>query len=191
MKAKIINEKGKLFGIINVIDLIVLVVILAVIAAGVKFFKNGGFSLMGADSNDGFSGPETTLQMKFFSEEVNDFVVDNLYMGAELYDDTDLQSLGYITNIETAPSVTYGGNSDGDYILTSREGFKSVVITGEINGQRTPLGATINGKHYSSGHSFVLRAGDAKIYLRVYDVEAKPRRLRRPIPDQTNTTSES
>ncbi|HPX70237.1 MAG TPA: DUF4330 domain-containing protein [Bacillota bacterium] len=36
---KIINEKGKLFGIINIIDLMVLVMVLAVVAAvGVKLF---------------------------------------------------------------------------------------------------------------------------------------------------------
>jgi len=182
MKAKIINEKGKLFGIINIIDLLVLLVAVVAVFAGVKFFKNGGFAALNAEDNEVFSGPETTLQLKFYSEEVSDFVASQLEVGAALYDESSTEPLGHLTGIETARSDSYAANSEGQFVLAGREGYVSAIITGEVEGQRTPLGATVGKTHYAAGHTFVLRAGDAKIYLRVYSVESKPRRLRRPLP---------
>ena len=187
MKFKIVNEKGKLFGIINIIDLIVLAVIAALIFAGVKFMRNGGFAFFNSDENAGFMGPKTTLQMKFYSEEVSTFVADQLEEGAYLYDESSLEVLGRLTAVERKPSETYVTTADGNVVKTSKEDYESVMITGEVDGQRTPLGATVGKTHYASGHTFILRAGDAKIYLRVYSVEAKPRRLRRPLSEGSQT----
>lgn len=181
MKTKIINEKGKLFGFINIIDLIVLLVIVLLAAVGVKFMRSGGFAALSKEDSAGFMGPETTLEIEFFGEEVSDFVVDQLYTGAYLYDETSLEDLGVLTAFEVGESIAYAPNDEGVNVAAPKPDYKSVKITGEVKGERTPLGATVGAAHYAAGHTFVLRAGDAKIYLRVYDVAAKQRRLRRPI----------
>lgn len=181
MKIKLINEKGKLFGIINIIDLIVLLAIALLALVGVKFMRSGGFAALSKEDSEGFMGPETTLEIEFYGEEVSDFVVNQLYEGAYLYDETSLEDLGVLTSYVIGDSIAYSPNDQGISVAAPKPDYKSVKITGVVEGERTPLGATVGTAHYASGHTFVLRAGDAKIYLRVYDVRAKQRRLRRPL----------
>lgn len=158
-----IDKNGKLFGKINIIDLvIILFVIAALVVAGVFVVQNK-------------RSTENTelLVMKFYSEEVSDFVVDKLSAGKLLYDDENEVNLGKITNVDINDSVTYGGISEGQYTMVNKQGYKSVIITGELEGIKNDLGAIISGHQYGVGHSMVLRAGDAKIYLRVYDISKK------------------
>lgn len=155
-------KNGKIFGKINVIDFLVLmVVVLAVAAVAVFLFMPRG----GAD----------TLIMKFRIEEVDEFVAKKVNVGDPLYDDTYSLDLGFVTDVELGDSISYSSQIDEDNIWTaiSREGYYSMIITGECTGTKTKLGAEIGGKKYGVGHTFVLRAGDAKLYLRVYDIAVK------------------
>ena len=190
MKFKLINEKGKLFGFINLIDLIVLAVVAVVAVVGVKFVTGGGLAALNSDDNEGFEGPDTTLEMTFFTEEVSDFVVDDLRNGAFLYDESSLEKLGELTSFEIGPSVSYYNDDKGKSVASEKSNYSSLFIRGQVNGERTPLGATVGKTHYAAGHTFVLRAGDTKIYLRAYDVTAKQRRLRRPIEGQPGYVAE-
>ena len=186
---KLINEKGKLFGIINVIDFIVIVFVGAIVViGGLTFLRNSGTvptpsQLARAKNSTVFQGPTCLMEFEFYAEEVSDFVADALFIGAEMFDDTASKYLGTVTRIEKGPSDTYTENSEGQSVLTSKQGYYSVRITGEVLGQRTPTGATVSGEHYGLGHSMVLRAGDAKIYLRLSGITAKPRRVRRDISE--------
>ncbi len=153
-------KNGKLFGKINIIDFLAILALIVVIAAAVVFVlrpKDGG----------------DTLIMKFRIEEVDGFVAEKVHVGDELYDDTNLQNIGIVTDVELSDSISYGQVNDNVYTLTSKEGYYSMIITGEVKGRKTKLGAEIGGKKYGVGHSMVLRAGDAKMYLRVYDIELK------------------
>ena len=186
---KLINEKGKLFGFINVIDFIVIVFVVAAVGVGGLAFMRNSSSVPSPSqvarvkNSTVFQGPTSLMEFEFYSEEVSDFVADALFIGAEMFDDTGSNYLGTVTRIEKGPSDTYTVNSEGQSVKTSKEGYYSVRITGEVIGQRTPTGATVSGEHYGLGHSMVLRAGDAKIYLRLSRITAKPRRLRRELSE--------
>ncbi len=153
-------KNGKLFGKINLIDFLVLLVILVGIAAVAVFF------FMPKNTGD-------TLVMKFRIEEVDEFVAAKVHIGDDLYDDTYQLDFGKVIDVELDDSISYGEVVDGVYTLTSKEGYYSMIITGELQGKKTSLGAEIGGKKYGVGHSFVLRAGDAKLFLRVYDIMLK------------------
>ena len=153
-------KNGKLFGKINIIDLLVILVVLVAIAAVAVFVlkpKDGG----------------DTLIMKFRIEEVDEFVAEKVHVGDDLYDDTFSLDLGKVIDVELDDSMSYGGLTNGVYTLGTKENYYSMIITGECKGEKTSLGAEIGGKKYGVGHSFVLRAGDAKLYLRVYDIKLK------------------
>lgn len=160
----IIDGKGKLFGKINIIDLLIVVVIVfAVGVLGYKFLapSTGGNSTSGV------------CEMKFYIEEVSDFVADKIDIGEKLMDEGKNIDLGVITNVEFGDAVSYGTNQDGVWVTSSREGYKSMILTGEVNATKFDHGAIVGSSKYYVGHTFVLLAGEAKLYLRVYDINFK------------------
>lgn len=158
-----IDKKGKLFGKINIIDfLIIVVLVVAIAVVGVKFL--GGKK----------GGDTQTIQMQFYIEEVDKWVAENVKEGDALYDGTFDQDLGVVTGVEIGEAQTWALTSDGQYVTATRgDNFKSMTITGEVQGTKTEVGAEVNGKRYGVGHSMVLYAGDAKLYLRVKDISVK------------------
>ncbi len=71
-----IDKNGKLFGKINLVDLIIVLIIIALAAfVAMKFLGN---------KNDGSN--LTQIEMSFYSDEEPQFVVDALKEGASVYD---------------------------------------------------------------------------------------------------------
>ena len=162
-----IDKNGKVFGKINIIDLIVILVIIAAVAMfGVSRLSNRGENVAAVPEGQ-------STYITFYAEEVSDFVVDKLEEGAKVYDVEMKSELGEVVSFDVAPAVSYASNSDGDLVLTSREKYKSVKITAKVNGIPTDYGVSVNDNQYGVGHSLTIRAGAAKIYLRVYDVFVK------------------
>lgn len=151
-------KNGKVFGKFNVIDFLAVLVIVVALAALAVFFlvpRTGG----------------DTLVMKFRIEEVDEFVAEKVKVGDKLYDDTNLFELGEVIAVDRYEALSHGEENDGVYSFAVKEGINSMIITGKVKGEKTDLGAEINGKKYGVGHTFVLRAGDAKLYLRVFDID--------------------
>ncbi len=160
----IIDEKGKLFGKVNIIDLVIILVIIAAVAfVGFKFLAPG---MNNADTAG-------VAEVKFYIEEVSDFVADKIQIGDRLMDEAKNVSLGVVTNIEFAPAVSYGTNSEGKWVTSSKEGYKSMILTGEVQATKYDHGMIVNASKYYVGHTFVLLAGKSKLYLRVYDINFK------------------
>lgn len=154
----IIDKKGKLFGKINIIDFLILVVLVVAIGVvGVRFLKPDA------------KGTET-LRIKYYIEEVDSWVAEKIQVGSALYDGTNDIPIGTVTAVETAAPRTWGVTADGQYVLSPREGYCSLTITSEVEGVKTNIGAEVSGNRYGVGHSMVLYAGDAKMYLRVQDI---------------------
>lgn len=164
-----IDKKGKLFGKINIIDfLILLVLVVAIAVVGIKVMKK-----------DVIMGDSQTLEMQFYIEEVDGWVAENVKVGDTLHDGTYDQNLGKVTDVEIGEAKTWGLNAEGQYVLSTRKDangedlFVSMIITGEVKGTKTEVGAEVDGKRYGVGHSMVLYAGDAKLYLRIKDITVK------------------
>lgn len=158
---KMIRKDGKVFGKINIIDLIIIIVL--VISAGLFVFTN----TIGKDVAK--SGDETVV-FEFFAEEVPDFVPPHVTVGSKLYDnDTNLE-LGEVVDVEAGPAKIYEANNEGVTVLSEKEGYNSIRITGKVKGTIGDFGVEIGGVKYGVGHSMTLRAGTAKIYLRISDI---------------------
>lgn len=175
---KLVSKEGKLFGIINVIDLLVLLFIVGA-AAVVFLFATGKISV--SEKKDDFGGPVTDVDIVYYTEELSDFVAKQIRYGALVYDDACMHTLGKVTDFRLGKSLLYNEKDDGSFAVVEKDGYCSAFITGQANGTRTRLGFTYNKANYGVGHSMVIRAGDAKIYLRIYDIHATQRRLRRPL----------
>ena len=91
---KIIDKKGRLFGLINIIDLLVIVLLIALVAGGAKRF-----------GNKGPVGEVTTKKGVITAEvkDVRDVTANNIKVGDPIYDYDKGTYLGKIASAEVEP----------------------------------------------------------------------------------------
>lgn len=159
----IIDEKGKLFGKINIIDLILILVVIAAVAiVGYKFL-----------SPKVTNSASSVAEVKYYIEEAADFVVNQVNVGDKCMDESKNVELGTVTNVEIMDSVCYETTADGKIVKTSKPDYKSMIITTEVQATQFDHGMIVNASKYYVGHTFTFLAGKAKLYLRVYDIQFK------------------
>lgn len=156
-----IDKNGKLFGKINLVDLIIVLIIIALAAfVAMKFLGN---------KNDGSN--LTQIEMSFYSDEEPQFVVDALKEGASVYDYNEKVTIGTLESFETGAPISFLTTGEGT-IPVEKEGYKSVTLKVKAMAEMGPNGATIDGVLYGVGHTLVIFAGDAKFYLKISAIDA-------------------
>lgn len=158
-----IDKNGKLFGKINIIDLIVIIALVAAVAVF-------GYSKMSQKNSVG-TVATPTVTMEFYTDEVADYVVEHVKEGTPIYDADEDIKLGTVKSFEVGPSKVYTENSEGAVVVSEKEGYSSIRIVGEINGSYQEYGAEVEGVKYGVGHTVTIRAGQAKIHLKVSDIK--------------------
>lgn len=167
-----IDKNGKVFGKINIIDLIVIVVL--VLAIGVFGYVKISNSVVDNDDPkkmtvDTADGDE--LYITYYAEEVPEYVANRVKTDSFLMDADTNMKLGVVTDVKVDEAVTYSNTDDGKVVASSKEGYNSIKITGKTKGKLGKYGAEISTMTYGVGHSLTLRAGDAKIFLKIYDIK--------------------
>jgi hypothetical protein len=164
----IIDSKGKLFGKVSIIDiLIVLVIVAAVAGVGYKFSKSraGGPIFTNASQN---------IKLTFFWEEAPDFALKAVKKGDYVRDFDRSIVLGKVTDIKIDKGIFFTETDKGEIVKTSREGFDSYYMTVEGTGTFSEMGGVvIGGIEYNIGRSFVMKVGDAVFQGRIYSFEKK------------------
>ncbi|MDU1023510.1 MAG: DUF4330 family protein [Peptoniphilus harei] len=91
---KIIDKKGRLFGLINIVDLLIIILLLALVAVGVKRF-----------GNKAAVGEATTKKGVITAEikDVRDVTAKNVKVGDPIYDYDKGTLIGKILTAEVEP----------------------------------------------------------------------------------------
>lgn len=144
---------------INIIDIIIVVLIICVAVFAVLKFSDGGNPVSAATDT-------SKVRITYFHECATNYVIDSAQIGDPVYDGSSEQNMGVVTAIKTgAPIAT-------ENVPYPTEGYHySVFVTTEAEGTWTDHGVVVNGTIYAPGHTLVIYAGDAKLYLTVYSVE--------------------
>lgn len=127
-KGKVFDEKGRLFGKINVIDLLVIALIIAV--AAIAATKLMGRSL-GLPGESKISWIEYTVEVPLVQESVYDAVkaeVDGGGDGAQLMAD-GLMLDGRIIEISSEPYILPVERADGVIVASEQPGYVTVNVT--------------------------------------------------------------
>jgi hypothetical protein len=162
----IIDDKGRLFKKINLIDLLI---ILIVIAAGVFVF--GKFSK--AKIVTPFTKQEQIV-VTFYSESIPDYAAEAMQIGDFVKDKASGNVVGKIIEKETGPDISYERDATtGNMIRSSREGYCNLKIKVEGSGLLDEYGATINNVELYVYKYLDIRAGKALMYARISDVYKK------------------
>ena len=159
----ILDKKGKLFGKISIVDVIIVVIIIAAIAGlYYKFGKSG--------TATPFTKPDT-IQMTFYHEDVANYVVNAIKVGDVVKDRVQSAYFGKVTDIKIGPDIFFNPNASGQTIASSRPGYSSITITVVGQGSYTETGSTFGGVEYYVGKQIDMRAGVTFFYAKVYDIK--------------------
>lgn len=166
----IIDKKGKLFGKINIIDLlIVIVLVAAVLLVGYKTVAPG---LGIGDSAEGVNGQNAEVFIEFFAEEVPDFAVDGTINNGDKVIEVGTDTMmGEVVEVEIGDSISYASDDSGNWVAGSKPNYKSVRIKCKGTADYYEHGCKIKGAKYYIGHTMTIAAGKAKLYLKISDIE--------------------
>lgn len=140
---KVIDNEGRLFGKVSVIDLAV-VLIVAVMAVAL-YVKNNSL-----DASSTSSESNATIYFVAESGQVADYIADAIKVGDKVYD-KDRSSggaIGEIVDIETSPSALMAGTYRGEYVKAPNDEAKSMRVTVKCNGSIAGGRFTINRVYY-------------------------------------------
>lgn len=152
---KIINEKGKLFGVINIVDLLVLLAVIAV-AAGVGYKL---FAPQIADATAAQVEMTVTVRVRgatpFLVEEVQrnsqvgkQLVSGNAYVNATI---TDMRIEDYVQQVTTA---------DGKIVDATDPSKKDLVFTIETTVAQGTAAPTIGTQEIRAGRTMIVKTND-------------------------------
>lgn len=150
---KIIDQNGRLFGKISVIDLLVIAVVV-VMAAALSFKSN--------QTHTGTTVVEQPITFQIRARGVRNYIADAIRVGDGLYDQNYAsggRSLGKITEIqvERDPGTTQISFHDGTTELAETEDTVDLLITVEGLG-------LVSGKSYSLNRVYDLAVNSARGY---------------------------
>lgn len=156
-----IDQNGKIFGKINLIDLIIVIVLIALCAFA-------ALKLVNSKNNE---TQLTEMKISFFSDEVPEFVTDYIEIGASVLDETKDVTMGTVTGFEVGEPLGYATDARGEVQQVYRNGYKSVRVDMSAVGELGENGATIGGAMYGVGHTLTIYAGRAKLYIKISAIE--------------------
>ena len=157
-----IDKNGKLFGKVNLIDLLIVIVLVAVVG----FL---GWRFLGQDASGVVN--TQTVYLRFTDMEVPDYTAEKLEIGANVLDSTENNSMGTVTDIVLGEASSYEVNELGDTVTLHRPDCSRVDLTTTANAKLTDNGVIINGTRYAIGHTMVIYVGDCKLYAQVSDIQ--------------------
>ena len=166
----IIDSKGKLFGKVSIIDiLIVLVVIAAVAGVGYKLTQSNTISI---------TGKTDKVRLTFYSEESTEYAVNAVKVGDIVKDFEQGATFGNVVEeLKTDKALSFTDFTEyenGQWVVGSKPGYCSYYMTvegvGVINAEG---GVTYGGANYYVGRTVTVRAGNNVFTGRIYSIEKK------------------
>ena len=159
-----IDKNGKLFGKINIIDLlIVLVVIAAVILVATKMFTPAEKAAKLESSN---------VIVTYTSSNAYPGSGAAIEVGAPVYEETTNIQLGTVKDVKVEQAYTYQALPDGTTVKVITPGREWVTVTTEVEATVSDDGVFIGGSPFSVGGTATVPFGQAVILVSVMDIES-------------------
>ena len=145
-----IDKKGKLFGKINIVDLLFVLLIVAVACVTVYKF---GFS-----THKNINQTDTKIQYVLKVSGVRDFTADSINVGDEIYDDESDKFIGVVEAVEKKQAMDHIAKQDGTIVYAEKGDRYDVYVTVESDAR------IINGGFFANGTKEIGVFSDIIIY---------------------------
>ena len=157
-------RNGKLFGKLNIIDLLILLLLIAAAVFVGKRFLGG---------NDNDYGTAQRVKMTFFANEAPALLEGKAAPGDPVVDFDTNTNLGTLTAFDAVPAYVWEYDStrgEAVQVPVANEAF--VTFSCECDGEMAADGLRVNGTKFSIGATFVICAGPTRLQCRLANVEA-------------------
>jgi len=144
---KILDEKGKLFGIINIIDLFVLLLVLVIVAGGIWFVSR---------NDNKATGPVEAYLVTIKCAELDEKVAGYLHAGDRLYYGSGFTDIEIIS-VRTEPAKIDVVHDDGTITVTTHPEKKDIYVTVKVNSKPDDPMLWIGQLHATVGKELVLK----------------------------------
>jgi|LSQX01.3.fsa_nt_gb hypothetical protein len=162
----IIDKKGKLFGKVSVVDVIILLIVLLAAVAGYNYMISKNASTVSSKTD--------RVELVFYGEEAPTFAIDAVKQGDVARDHEKGTVFGNVTeDIKKDKAKKYTDNDEGQKITLSREGYSSYYLTVEGNGVASDTGVIMGGSEYQIGKLITIRVGNAIFQGNIHSYKKK------------------
>lgn len=132
---KIINEKGRLFGILNIFDLFVVLLVISLIA-GVYFVF--------IRDNDNITKENVRVVYELQLEDARkELYIDAFSSGEKVYFKESDILIGTIVDIRTEDGYEYETDVNGEWVFAHTEGFYDIILIIEADAVKSGEGYII------------------------------------------------
>jgi len=157
---QVIDEKGRVFGVVNVIDLVVVLVLVAVAGAGLLLVVNGGGEMASPD--------QERVAVTLEAEGVQPYVANSLSADEDPLND---QVVG-IENVSVRPATIVSVNDSGSVTTAEHPRLKTVTVEATVVvDENTNQGLQFEGQPLRVGGQFTLDTGTATIQGTVSEID--------------------
>lgn len=156
----IIDEKGKLFGKISIIDIAVIVVIVIAVIGGIVVYNNIEQGKI-APSDSALIGHSEALQeinVDFELANVREITKKALSVGDKVYSAETDKYIGEITKIDSLPYKDPITGTDGTMIFAPVPEKYILTVSVKVSGQQTEKGFfSVENTHFAVGDSMPVK----------------------------------
>ena len=153
-----IDEKGKIFGFVSLIDVFVVITIALISLFGIFAFGGQGISA--------FAQP-ISIEISFLIENLETFTADSVFIGDPVLDNHTGSDLGVIINIDRSPTIEYHPDVNGIMTASYLPNHYRLEITSRFYGHNWHNGIWVNGTTFFVGETIVIRAGNTNIFTHI------------------------
>ena len=151
----------KIFGVLNIVDIILIFVIIMAVIMGIYKFTA---------SDDAPSRGTDNAVLTFVCESIPESVIKDIAEGQHAADHTTGASLGEVTSASVGGAMVYHPNSEGVLTLSGKPGYKAINIKTSVTGTKMPNGFMSDDALYLAGQSLMLRVGDALLPVYIAEI---------------------
>ncbi|HHU30354.1 MAG TPA: DUF4330 domain-containing protein [Firmicutes bacterium] len=161
---RLLDEKGRLFGLINIIDLLVLILVIAVVAGGAYHFTRP------QRAGQPGTGGKKVVVLALVSN-VSQYTVDAVQVGSTVFDPTAKSHLGKIIALEVTPHKEPVETADGRVVLADVPERFDMLVTWEGYASVTDKAVAIASYELRVGSTVVLGNRDFMVSTTVLKVD--------------------
>ncbi len=159
---KFLDDKGRFFGKLSIVDLFVVILIVACIGAvGLKM-----------QASKSVSGGDRTITYDVRVENIREMSVNAIDKNREgLIDADSKKELGSVINVSSSPSRQLVQKNDGTFVFTEYDNRYDIIVTLQASGTETDDGYfTSSGKQISVGDTIQIKNAASQYYGEIASV---------------------